>query len=194
MAWSRSVEVEVFRTVVEEDWQVPAGGVQIGSRQEIRSYTQVLVGYETVSEEIPEQVQVGERTYVCGQRDLGNGFFEDVQCSEPVYETRYRTETREEPVYEQQPVFDTLYEYEIEKWVVDRTEETSGSGSNPAWPTLGAGERAGARQESYTVFFRDADGATYELTLPESEWRAYRVGDSYNAAIDRQGNIESISN
>ena len=105
MSWERTVEVEAFGTVTEEDWDVPSEGRILSQREEIREYEQVISGYVTQQRQVSEQVQTGSRTYVCGQRDLGNGFFEDVECTDPVYETRYRTETYQEPVYEDRPVY-----------------------------------------------------------------------------------------
>ena len=187
LRWERSVEVEIYTTVVEEDWSLPAGARQLGAVEDIREYQQIIVGYETVSEEIPEQVQVGTNSYVCGQRDLGNGFFEDVMCSEPIYETRYRTETREEPIYEQQPVYATRYTYEIERWAVDRTERAGGSDRSPYWPSVGDGERAGARQETYEVTFVAADGARYTMAFDEARWRTFQIGDSHTLEVDGGG-------
>ena len=113
-------------------------------------------------------------------------------CSEPIYETRYRTETREEPVYEEQPIYDTLYTYEIERWTVDRTESTSGSDANPVWPTLDADERAGAQRELYEVIFVAADGARYTMSFDEARWRTFRVGGSHTLEIDRLGNLTAV--
>jgi hypothetical protein len=74
-SWERAVAVEAFQAVTEEDWAVPDGGRLLDQREDIHHYIQVLSHYETRQRQVSEQVQVGVRTYVCGQRDLGNGFF-----------------------------------------------------------------------------------------------------------------------
>jgi hypothetical protein len=189
ISWQRTIQVEAYRTVVEEDWSVPAGGRTISQREEIHHYDSVLVGYETRQREVSEQVQVGSRTYVCGQRDLGNGYFEDIECTEPVYETRYRTETYEEPIYEQVPVYQTKYSYEIEKWVVDRTEEAAGADHQTNWPavTLAENEREGQRTEAYRVVFVDEEGKSYEMTFAEGEWLGFERGGRYRLKVTRLG-------
>ncbi len=194
-SWQRTIAVESFQTVTEEDWEVPQGGRILSQREEIHHYDQVLDHYETRTEEVSEQVQVGERTYVCGQRDLGNGFFEDVECSEPVYETQYRTETYEEPIYRDEPVYQTKFTYEIDKWVVVRTE-TAGSASHTAsWPptNLAGGEREGERTEIYIVFFTDEDGNQFEWETTENEWRGFEMGQGVTLKLDALGNnVEAV--
>ncbi len=192
--WERTIEIEALETVVEEDWSVPAGGRLISQREEIRTYSQVLDHYETRQRQVAEQVQAGQRTYVCGQRDLGNGFFEDIECSEPIYETRYRTETYQEPVYIQVPVFDTLYRYEIEKWVPVRTERASGSNHDPTWPavSLAENEREAGREESYSVTFASEDGEQYEMELPLESWLALETNGRYELELNAFGQPEQL--
>ena len=192
--WMRTVEVEAYRTVTEEDWNVPSGGRILSQREEIRDYDQVLVGYETKSRQVAEQVQTGSNTYVCGSRDLGNGFFEDVMCTDPVYETRYRTEYYEDPVYQAVPIYDTLYRYEVEKWVVDRTERSEAKHNEPFWPTLNlaSNEREGARTEWYEIVFVDEDGRRYPLELPYSEWAGFERGREYTITLSGMGDVVEV--
>jgi len=194
--WERDVEVEAYLTVEEEDWLVPEGGRQIDSRREVRRYDQKLIGYDTVQREVAEEVQVGTNTYVCGQRDLGNGFFEDIMCSEPVYETRYRTETEQVPIYENVPVYDTLYIYEIDKWV-DEFEWVTASGmdQDPYWPeaNLAANEREGTRSEEYLIVFVSEDGETYTMEFSLDEWLAFEMNTAYELRVNALGNPVEIS-
>jgi hypothetical protein len=194
-SWERAVAVESFQTVTEEDWQVPEGGRILSQQEEIHSYNQVLDHYETRTRQVSEQVQVGERTYVCGQRDLGNGFFEDIECTEPIYETQFRTETYEEPIYIQVPVYQTKYTYEIDKWVVVRTETAGNSDHSAFWPetNLTGDEREGERTETYIVYFTDEDGKTYEWQTTEADWRGFEMGQGVTLKLDALGNnIEEI--
>jgi hypothetical protein len=194
-SWQRTVAVESFQTVTEEDWEVPAGGRILSQQEEIHHYDQVLDHYETRSRQVSEQVQVGERTYVCGQRDLGNGFFEDIECTDPVYETQSRTETYEEPIYIDVPVYQTKYTYEIDKWVVVRTEEAGSSDHAAFWPetNLTGDEREGERTEIYTVFFTDEDGKQYDLEMTENEWLGFETGQGVTLKLDALGNeVEEV--
>ena len=189
ISWERSVVVEELQSVTEEDWELPDGARLISQREEVRHYEQVVVGYETKEREVSEEVQVGERTYVCGERDLGNGFFEDIECTEPVYETQVRSETYEDPIYEQVPVYATQYEYEIERWVATRTARAAGSDHQPFWPELDLGpdEREGERQETYHIIFSDGDGEQYEMTFPFEEWLTFESQGRYTLKVNGLG-------
>jgi hypothetical protein len=75
---------------------------------------------------------------------------------------------------------------------VDRTERSSGSDFNPVWPTVGSGERAGERQETYSVTFAAEDGSRYTTIFAETRWRTFRLGDSHILEIDRGGNVTAV--
>lgn len=189
MQWERSVVVEELQTVTEEGWEIPQGAQLISQQEEIREYDQVVVGYETKERQVSERVQVGERTYVCGQRDLGNGFFEDIECTEPVYETQQRTETYEEPIYEQVPVYGTKYTYEIERWTEVRTERVTGHDQQAYWPelSLGPNQREGERQESYQIVFGSEDGERFTLTFPLEQWLSFESRGNYKLRVNSFG-------
>lgn len=193
-AWERSIEVEELRTVTEEDWEVPAGGRVLSESREVYEYEEVIVGYETRTREVTEQVQTGTRDYVCGQVDLGNGFFEDEICTEPIYEERTRTETYEEPITEEQPVYRTRYTYEIDRWETERTEEAAGEDQEPFWPPveLAEDERQGERDELYLVYLRSDDGDSHELALEEEVWSVLELEGRYTVSLGLGGNPDAI--
>jgi len=192
--WERTVDIEAFQTVTEEDWQVPAGGRTLSQSQEIHHYDQVLERYETRQRQVEEQVQVGTENYVCGQRDLGNGFFEDIQCDRPVYETQSRTESYEEPIYRDEPVYQTQYVYEIDKWIVIGSETSSGGDHSPFWPRadLSSDEREGDTIEQYWVFFTDADGDVHEWESTLEEWSALEQGQQVVLKLNALGEISEV--
>lgn len=192
--WQRTVDIEQYQTVVEEDWQVPSEGRLLSSRQDIHHYDQILDHYETRQRQVSEQVQVGTENYVCGQRDLGNGFFEDIQCSRPIYETQNRTETYEEPIYRQEPVYQPLYTYEIDKWVVVRTEQANGADHAPYWPRadLAEDEREGEQTETYVIIFTDEDGKVYEWETSLAEWQLYERGQGVSLKLNALGEISEV--
>jgi hypothetical protein len=191
--WERTIQVEAWETVVEEDWNLPNGGRLLSQREEIHHYDQVLSHYETRERQVSEQVQVGTNSYVCGQEDLGNGFFRDIQCSDPVYETRYRTESYQEPVYISVPVYQTKYSYEIDRWIVKRTERADGDSFQPAWPRVapGSNEREGGREERYTIVFTTAEGNSYSQEMSLAEWQTFERGMRVELMIS-DGRIQEI--
>ncbi|HEU0013475.1 MAG TPA: hypothetical protein VFQ45_07310 [Longimicrobium sp.] len=193
--WARGIEVHEYRTVREEDWSVPSGGRQLRSFRAIRDYRRVLDHYETRTRQVSDRVQVGTRTFTCGSRDLGNGHFEDRTCTEPEYETRYRTETYEEPIYRREPIYDTKFAYEIERWLPDDTAHAEGEGAQePVWPEvkLGEKEREGTRIERYVLRFQDGEGNEYEAEVPLDQFTRYAGGAAAKLRVQRNGKVEIL--
>lgn len=86
------------------------------------------------------------------------------------------------PIFTSIPVYETKYDYLIERWVIVRTPVKNGVDNEPAWPdvsdlktsavlTIGD-ERAGMQTSRYTVDFTDG----YSLDLTEERWQAFRPG------------------
>ncbi|HYH79704.1 MAG TPA: hypothetical protein VEX86_07895 [Longimicrobium sp.] len=176
--WERSVQVEAYRTVTEEGWSLPDGGRLVRSYRAIRDYRRVLDHYETRTRQVSERVQTGTRTYTCGTTDRGNGYFEDRTCTEPEYETRYRTETYQDPVYRREPIWDTKYEYRIKRWVPDTLMETRGDTSRPAWPETLPDDttRDGEKKQRYVMTFQGGD-ESYTTEVPLDQFTGHRVGE-----------------
>lgn len=192
--WERTIAIEELQTVTEEGWDVPAGGRRLSERQAVYGYNQVLTGYETRTRNVSEQVQVGTEAYPCGQRDLGNGFFEEVLCDRPIYETRTRSETYEEPIYQSVPIMRTSYTYEIDRWRVVTTRRVGGTNRRAEWPTLNLrdNQRAGARTEQYIVVLEDGNRRRYELEVSQAQWEALREGQRVEVQTDAFGKPISI--
>lgn len=127
MYWERQVAVEEYREVREESWELPQGATNVQQERAIHHYDKEVIGYKTETQTVREQV--GTRQVVCGQKDLGNGYFEDKYCPEPIYENVQKQV--EVPIYKETPVYKTKYEYNIFKWIEISPLVTSGK-SNPA--------------------------------------------------------------
>ena len=189
-AWQRQIAVESYQWVDEADWSLPADGVLKESRTEIRDYVQVLDHYETRSREVPEQYISG---YSTEYRDLGNGYFESYQV--PQYDTRYRTEYYEAPVYRSDPIYDTRYYYQIQRWVYDRTLTAAGQDDTPLWPqeTLAPDtEREGGRKEEYAVRC-ESEKDVYTVQLPLEQWQTFQVGDRVSLQLSAGGSVREIT-
>jgi hypothetical protein len=199
-SWERSLEVEAYRTVRESDWNVPSGGRTVNSFQAIRSYRQELDHYETRTRTVTEQVQTGTRTYTCGQKDLGNGYFEDQTCTEPEYESRSHEESYQEPIYRQIPIYDTKYEYDVDRWVTDTVlvaqgkADDPGDADAPAWPQprLADRRREGERKEKYVLVFHDNRDHTYQREVPLEQYQALRVGASTQIRVNNAGTLLEV--
>ncbi|MEM6264947.1 MAG: Ran-binding zinc finger domain-containing protein [Bacteroidota bacterium] len=181
--WERTIQMEHFEPVQKEDWNTPKGAYNISSFQAVHHYNQVLRGYETRTRNV--QVQVGTERYVCGQVDMGNGYFQDKYCSRPIYETRQ--ETYKEPVYDQVPVYKTKYKYTVKEWVAKQSYKllASGNDQQPNWPTKTYKEpknwREGKKTQTYLIRVKEEDGNTHQEKLPFDYWKQLSKGQTLAA-------------
>lgn len=182
-AWAREIDIEAYRTVQESDWSVPDGGRVYDQRTEFSHYVQVLDHYETRTREVSEEVYDGEE-YHTSYSDNGDGTFTEETYSTPRYRTEWHTETYQEPVYRDEPVYATKYYYDIDKWVLDRTESSEGADIAPYWPeyTLGENERTGFMGEAYILSVETED-ASYRLSLPLERWENFHKGDGVTITV-----------
>jgi hypothetical protein len=197
--WVRTIAVEELRTVTEAAWEgeVPSGARILGSSREVHHVDRIQTGTRTGTRTVTERVQAGTEQVKVGTRDLGNGYFEDVYESRPVYENRSREETYEEPIYRNQPVHRRRFRYEIEKWLPDHEARAEGEDRSPAWPAprLAPRQREGGRNELYEVLFRDAKGKPARYKAPgEPAWRSFAEGRTYRGKIKSDGTVVEIEN
>lgn len=195
--WERTLDVEEQRTVTEEGWEgeLPAGARSFSSSREIHHHNRVRIGTETRTRTVTERVQTGTERVKVGERDLGNGYFEDVYEDRPVYEEREREETYEEPVFREDPVYRVKHRYQVEKWVTARQEKAEGRDLGPFWPEIRPGpkQRAGQGTQSYEVLFEDGEGAARSYRArDEAEWRSFAPGSAYRAKVRSNGEIVEI--
>lgn len=209
--WERQVKVEEYRTFHESGWSIPSGGRQTRSYQAIHHYTQVLDHYETVTKyrQVPDgghyevtgqrKVVSGGYERVVGYTNNGDGTFDEVKEWVPTYSTEdvmtwvtdYKTEAyaEKEPVYRDEPVYQTKYEYDIERWTFDHYETTSGHLDEPyfAEPELTSKYRINGTRENYSVSVSclNRKGGTIitDCTLGYAEWSSLEVGQIVPAKL-----------
>jgi hypothetical protein len=213
--WERTIWVKTRSLEPGEGWELPDSAVDVVRSERPRGERQQLEGYRTVTRYVPRTVQVlqgyrqeirtvqvaedyGTRTELCGTRNLGNGYFEDVKCEvpdirlvdrpdtvqAPVYTqvTRIDTVTEQQPVYRTVPAMATWYSYRLPTWTTTDTLRLAGTSMNePVWPdtAFGPGRRESGRMQDYYLVVRDARGERTRLTFmlwPEV-WAQYRAGD-----------------
>jgi hypothetical protein len=199
-SWSRRIQIEQNTLIEENDWSVPGDAVEIlRTRSEIHHYDRVLDHYETVTEQKSRQVQDGyDITYT--YRDMGNGYAEEIEHRTPRYRTEYYTETHQEPVYRDEPVYQTKYYYTVWRYVYDHTESTSGISttaqtSTPVWPEvhLQSDQRTGKRTEEYSVACHNAKNKTATYTVNDQTlWEQLIPGNTYKVKISA-GHIREIT-
>ena len=185
-SWSRVIEIEELQTFQESGWSLPAGARLNHTAEEIKEYKKEIDYYETKTRQIEKQEIVGYEDYVSGHRDLGNGQFEEIISKRPIYRTYYETETYQEPVYKQTPIYATKYYYEIDRWTETHKIKTSENDKNPYWGDviLSYNERQGSKHEYYYIHC-----GKYQKDIPYSEWKNYNINDPVIITTDRLGNI-----
>ncbi len=178
--WERSVSIERYQEVEDSGWDLPGDAWDVTEKREVYGYQSVLDHYETRTREVAVEVLDGYDV-TTEYKDLGNGYFEEVEVETPRYRTEYRTETYEEPVYVSVPIYKTKYYYKIMKWLYDRDEKTSGADNEPyfAEPSLSDKEREGGRSEQYWLVSGDKSyKISYDL------WKNISAGDDIKAIIN----------
>ncbi|HEX9937432.1 MAG TPA: hypothetical protein VGB15_09920, partial [Longimicrobium sp.] len=189
------VMVEELRLVTSSGEHVPEDAEVLGSSREVTGSRRVFDRNETRTRRVSERVQTGSEEYVCGQRDLGNGYFEDRMCSRPVYETRTRTESETEPVYRDEPVYGTIYRYRRWLWQHDTTiAAVSHDSVPPRWPSVRErrNRKPTARDETWEVELRAVNGPQrfYEM-VDSAQYRRLWIGDTVRVVL-RDGDVQSI--
>lgn len=192
--WARSVDLEEYRTVRESDWNLPAGAVKISEERKVKEYEKVKTGERAVTKTVSERVQTGTERVKVGQKDLGNGYFEDVYEDRPVYENRSKQVTEMEPVYEDRPVYGTWYTYDIDKWTVIDKKTSSGNDNKPEWPKLNLSDkqREGKKTEKYFIILKDEKGKTHEKEIDFQKWQNLKDGQKVKVKMGITGKIKSI--
>jgi hypothetical protein len=140
-------------------------------------------------------VQTGSRTVISGHRDLGNGYFEDIEREEPIYETEYHTETYEDPVYVDKPIYDTMYSYDIDKWVDGIDIRSSGEDENTNWanfvPT--SVSRESGRSTDYMLQFVQDDKEEISYRCPnKDDWLRHKVSSKVRLTRNRMGMVYEV--
>ena len=176
--WERTFEVLEYKTVNESDWHLPAEARLQYTNREIKTYEKVLDHYETKTRHYSEQV-FDHYDVSYSYRDNGNGTFSEQEHRTPVYRTETRTETYQEPVYRNDPVYATKYYYEIERWVHKTNVETADYGQNPVWGTYdyADNEKEGNRSEQYFLTVT-LGKKSKEYSMEFEEWKSLSIGSN----------------
>ena len=182
--WERQVAVEEYKQVREENWSLPEDATAVEQFRAVYEYKKEIVGYDTQT--VTERRQTGTRKVVCGQRDLGNGTFEEKYCDEPIYEN-YQVE-KEVPIYKETPIYRTKYRYNTMKWVEIEPLISSGR-TNPAnWPkdrpemiANPDNFRKGKERENYRFWIEYKDEKIEHKTKSYTFFKDLQIGSTLKA-------------
>ncbi len=177
--WERVIELEEYKEVLEEDWKIPNGGRQVESYRALHHYDEIPTGTVTKTRTVEEQV--GTESVKVGERDLGNGYFEDIYEEKPIYETR--EETYEETVYKKEAVYQTKYKYMIFKWKEMKPLKTTAKDRTPKWAELPNNQnktREKSKKETYWVIL-NVEGEENKDEISFQKWNLIKKGDKLKA-------------
>ena len=147
---------------------------------------------ETKTRQVSYEVLDGYDEVITGYTDNGNGTFTENTTQVPRYRTEYKTETYEEPVYREEPVYATKYYYEIDRWVKTRRVTTTGDDKEPYYGevVLDIKEREGGRIEKYSLICHNSKGKNVSYTITKEEWQKLSIGDTIKAKVNSFGSFE----
>ncbi len=185
--WECAVNVEEERIVEESGWSLPADATLIRTSEEISGYRQVLDHYETKTVQKSREVFSHYDEQVSYQ-DNGNGTFTEHVNRIPVYKTEYYTETVEEPVYRDEPIYQTKYYYTIPKWFLKDTYKTSEHDKKPYFSTdytLKEKERDTWKTTDFYLKFNDDS----KQHVNEEEYMKAEIGQVFNVTYNRFGGV-----
>lgn len=85
------------------------------------------------------------------------------------------------------------YYYDIDKWVMDRTESSKGADNAPYWSayTLAENERTEFQGGAYVLLIKTKE-SSYFVSVPLAIWEKYHAGDQVTISVIN-GNIVSIN-
>lgn len=190
--WNYEINVESLETVDESDWTLPSEARLKNTKQEFHHYQQVLDHYETKTRTYTVQVPDGyDISY--SYSDNGDGTFSQHETKTPKYRSETKTETYQDPVYRQDPVYQTKYYYEIDKWLHKRYVETSGTDKKPYWGELNLEEkeREGKHKETYHVK-GTVKGEIKTYSCSKEIWEQLEKGGTYKVSVSPGGEIIEI--
>lgn len=195
-SWERRIEVMELKTLNKSNWAdegLPYGARLLYTNREFYKNNKVVDYYKPVEVKKSEKYIIGyEKKYV----NLGNGAFEEVDdYSSPIYDVRYWTETEQEPVYKNVPVYKEKCYYEIDEWVHKSYEITSGTIDAPYWATiqLREKEKEGIHSETYKITGVDEKGKNKTYTLPYDDWNHIQNNDILTVKVSVGNIIEILS-
>lgn len=205
-SWERTIDINQYRTLREEDWSVPSGGRLVSSYPAIHHFVQVLDHYDWVDTPYSENECSGTKQGSCTWKDRGNGYFEEV-CPQ-VPDCRLVTKYKREKVarYRDDPVYATKYVYDIDRWVFNNRLVSSANDQNPFWPqtavllppcaaTIG-NLCQGQRTERYDVTFTSNRDEKNPVThkrerISLEEWQSYQSNETVEFSVNNFGMVTS---
>ena len=184
-SWERSINIEKYKTVQENDWLLPEKAKLLYTTSEVYDYDRVIDHYEKKTRPVHHKDLVGYED-IKNWKDLGNGYEEEVVVGQkPIYKEYDTEEEYDSPVYRYDPIYKTMYYYEIDKWVYERSITTHENNSNPYWGKLilEENEREKSRSEKYNVTAINKKGKKITFSLSAEDWESVKNEETIKVSV-----------
>lgn len=156
LSWERSLGIERIVVRSGSGWDRPSDAYDLRDERRVRTYETVTICYGSETRYDTERYVSGSESYTCGQESLGNGYFRERTCTRSVWSTRRGSRTVQVPITERHPVYETWYDYKVDRWTEIRRERSGGADDEPLWPDISlspANGRAPGRRAIVTASF-----------------------------------------
>ncbi len=185
-SWKTSVYVEEYRYVPDSGWSLPSGADLDRTAREIHHYNSVLDHYETKTRTYQVRIQTGSHTEY-SYSDNGDGTFTERSYSVPDYGYETRTETYQDPVYIQVPVYQTKYYYHLWRWEYARSVDAAGANREPFYGELNLKEKerkSGSDEWYYvTAYVGDKSDSAKTYSISKSDWYQIKTGTDVRVKV-----------
>lgn len=185
--WEHRIEIQEYRYVAHEGWNVPYNGRTISSRVEQIGTSTTIVGTSIVEITGTSQRYTGTTTYACGiaeSEDIGDyDRVTEAECTDDVYDiVDVVTGTSIVNITDSYPVYGPYYRYEVKEWTHYSYLTATGDGTTkPYDPEFTACSTAQFRlcagnelrrnpkgdAREYFVTVKDQRGATHRERVPD---------------------------
>ena len=189
---TRRIAVEGHRLVNEDGWcsSMPGGAREL-HRETRQSGTRQVCSIRGA-----ERTGGGPILAAAGafrvQQDLGNGFFSESGGGGGGGSDWGSSSSSDNCTSE--PVYSDWCTWEVWRWIVIRTPETTSEVAVPPWPelTLAHDERRGRQAEIYEGTLLSTDGERIRLLVDQSRWLAWQSGTTYEGTWSFFGGLKTV--
>ena len=181
IGWDTAIQVQRYQTNNHGDWYVPNGGRVTNSYTKQRGTVRVLDHYER-----------NRHTRSGGYTGTGKN---RRSLPDVVYYTS-------DPVYRNDPVYDTWYEYDLDEWTFIEPLRAKGTGHEWYMPDTSDGtyndipqignKRLGMPMTHFFIVFH-GDKQDYTADMPEDRWKMHAMGGRYDITLNWLGQLLEIN-
>lgn len=164
--WERTVQIEENIAYPESGWELPENAELTDQREEIHHYESAVNHYEPAAVTMSRREIDHYESYPVFSDVSG-----EIVVKQPVYAYRSYVDTIAAPVFEQIPVYQTKYYYNVRRWSQTRMAESGAEDHRAAWPDAGLSEyeREGEKTGTYS-FTVKRDDRERTLLVDEDTW------------------------